>query len=140
MKLEYLSTSAQDGLRAWSLAIHHDELLFDGIASSTKDWAWMWFQLREAEDKPDWFPKGKWATLQVIESILINEYTGRESMKIPLEEWSMKYRCSLINPYKGQCTLAMYHEEADHVFDPRLRLSHHRSFCSASPFLASPFS
>lgn len=73
MKLDYLSTLAQHGLRSWAIAIHHDELLFDGLASSPKDWSWLWFQLREAEDKPEWFPKGKWATLQVIESFLIND-------------------------------------------------------------------
>ena len=73
MKLEYLSTLAQHGLRAWAIAVHNDELLFDGIASNPREWAWQWFQLREAEDRLEWFPKGKWATLQVIESYLIND-------------------------------------------------------------------
>jgi len=73
MKLEYLTLLAQHGLRAWAVAIHHDDLLFDGIGSSPKDWAWMWFQLREAEDKLEWFPRGKWATIQVIESFLQND-------------------------------------------------------------------
>ena len=26
--------------------------------------------LREAEDRPEWFPSGKWATIQRIESLL----------------------------------------------------------------------
>lgn len=28
------------------------------------------------------------------------------------------YRCALFSPDKGQCTLTMYHEAADHRFDP----------------------
>mgnify|MGYP003661852163 FL=1 len=71
MKLDYLSTAAAHGLRSWGLAVHGDEMVFDGI--TPKDWAWFLFQLRRAEDKPEWFPKGKWATLQVIESYLEND-------------------------------------------------------------------
>lgn len=73
MKLDYLSTLAQHGLRAWAIAVHKDEMLFDSIASSPREWAWMWFQLRRAEDREEWFPKGKWATLQVIELFLDND-------------------------------------------------------------------
>jgi hypothetical protein len=36
-------------------------------------WARYWFMLREAEDRPEWFPSGKWATLQAIESVLCQE-------------------------------------------------------------------
>lgn len=46
----------------------HDERLSNG---SPEMWAFLWFQLREAEDKPEWFPSGKWATLQRIEALLI---------------------------------------------------------------------
>lgn len=36
-----------------------------------ESWAFLFFQLREAEDKPEWFPSGKWATIQHLESLLI---------------------------------------------------------------------
>lgn len=73
MKLELLSAAAQIGLRSWALAVHHDELMFDGIGSSPEHWAWIFFQLRETEDRPEWFPKGKWATVQFLESRLAGE-------------------------------------------------------------------
>ena len=34
-------------------------------------WAFLFFQLREAEDRPEWFPKGKWSTIQKLETLLI---------------------------------------------------------------------
>ena len=67
MKIEKLSQETQDGMIRWAREVHDDELLFDDNASAPEFWAWTWFQLREAEDRPEWFPKGKWATLQVIE-------------------------------------------------------------------------
>jgi hypothetical protein len=36
-------------------------------------WVWITFQLRVAEDRPEWFPKGKFATIQVIEQWLYEE-------------------------------------------------------------------
>ena len=71
MRIEILSREAQDGLRQWAKTVEDDELLFDGI--STENWAWMWFRLRSAEDRPAWFPKGKSATLQFIEEQLLRE-------------------------------------------------------------------
>lgn len=73
MKIDRLSTLAQHGLRSWAISVHHDEMLLDAISSLPEHWAWVWFQLREAEDKPEWFPRGKWATLQEIERHLILE-------------------------------------------------------------------
>ncbi len=35
--------------------------------------AWMFFVLRSLPDRPEWFPKGKWATLQEIERQLDKE-------------------------------------------------------------------
>lgn len=67
MTIEQLSAEAQEGLRQWALWQHDDELLFDANAGSPEFWAWSCFQLRVAEDRPEWFPKGKFATIQVIE-------------------------------------------------------------------------
>lgn len=73
MRIELLSTQAQEGLRRFCAAVHDDELMLDAIASLPEQWAWIWFQLREAEDRLEWFPKGKWATIQVIEETLRKE-------------------------------------------------------------------
>jgi hypothetical protein len=73
MKLERLSSETQEGLRQWARWMHDDELLFDGIGSQPEHWAWICFQLRVAEDRAQWFPKGKWATIQVIEEFLYEE-------------------------------------------------------------------
>jgi hypothetical protein len=48
-----------------------DELALDGI--STERWAWILLLLKESQDQPDWFPKGKWATIQFLETQLIHE-------------------------------------------------------------------
>jgi len=72
VKIEQLSPEAQDGLRKWA-AFQHDDLLFDAISSVPQERAWIWFQLCAAEDRPEWFPKGKWATIQHIATILDEE-------------------------------------------------------------------
>lgn len=73
MTLKRLSAAAQEGLRKWAEFQHGDEMLFDGIGSLPAEWAWVCFQLRVADDKPEWFPKGKSATIQVIEAFLYEE-------------------------------------------------------------------
>ncbi len=75
MKIDRLNSLAQQGIRNFCRDIHGDEMIPDAISSLPEQWAWLWFQLREAEDKLDWFPKGKYATLQYIESHLIDEAT-----------------------------------------------------------------
>lgn len=70
MPLNRLSPPTRDGLQKWALDVHKDERLFDNIACP---WAWIWFQLRESEDRPDWFPGGKWWTLQRIEEVISQE-------------------------------------------------------------------
>ncbi len=45
-----------------------------------ESWAWLWFQLRAAEDRPEWFPSGKWATLQHLGMLL------DECAKVSLEQ------------------------------------------------------
>lgn len=76
MKLGNLSVLAQNGLTRWAKDVHDDELMLEAISSLPENWAWVWFQLRYAIDKPEWFPCGKWATLQRIESFL-NEEVAR---------------------------------------------------------------
>jgi hypothetical protein len=68
-----LSISAQDGLRLLGKKWENDELLFECLNNDNEAWAWWWFRLREMEDREEWFPKGKWATLQRIEKILSEE-------------------------------------------------------------------
>jgi hypothetical protein len=70
MKIDKLSLTAADGLIEWAKYQHGDELFFDGIGSNPQEWAWVCFQLRVADDNPGWFPKGKSATIQVIEMAL----------------------------------------------------------------------
>ncbi|HXA24440.1 MAG TPA: hypothetical protein VNW90_19305 [Acetobacteraceae bacterium] len=70
MKINKLSMTAADGLIEWAKYQHGDELFFEGIGSIPEQWAWVCFQLRVADDKPEWFPKGKSATIQVIEMAL----------------------------------------------------------------------
>jgi hypothetical protein len=43
----------------------------EASAESRNLWAWITFLLRAAPDRADWFPKGKWATIQVIEDQLL---------------------------------------------------------------------
>ncbi|HEX4545739.1 MAG TPA: hypothetical protein VH110_05225 [Candidatus Acidoferrum sp.] len=73
MKVEHLSKETQKGLLAWAQFQHGDEMLWEGIASCPLEWAWICFQLRVADDNPEWFPHGKWATIQVIEKHLLEE-------------------------------------------------------------------
>ncbi len=44
-----------------------------------ENWAWLFFQLRAADDRPEWFPSGKWATLQRLESLLDDCMLPKES-------------------------------------------------------------
>jgi hypothetical protein len=73
MKLEKLSTETQEGLRLWAKALHDDELLFHAIGSMAEHWAWICFQLQASDDRPEWFPIGKWALIQFIEGQLLIE-------------------------------------------------------------------
>lgn len=72
MKLSQLSAEAAQGLIEWAKH-EHDELFFDGIGSLPTEWAWVLLQLKVADDCPEWFPRGKWATIQVIETFLTEE-------------------------------------------------------------------
>ena len=41
------------------------------LNAPVESWAFLYFQLREAEDKGTYFPSGKWATIQRLESLLM---------------------------------------------------------------------
>lgn len=73
MKIDQLSPDAQEGLRRWAHDVHGDELMLDAIGSIPEHWAWMSFLLRCSDDRPEWFPRGKFATIQIIEQHLIDE-------------------------------------------------------------------
>jgi hypothetical protein len=81
MKIERLSAAAQEGLRKWASWQHDDELLFDNIVGSPEHWSWIVFQLRVADDRPEWFPKGKSATIQIIESWIYDEAKSLKKSK-----------------------------------------------------------
>jgi hypothetical protein len=73
MKIDTLSHEAQEGIRRWAKDVYGDDLMFDAIASMPAHWAWLTFLLRYSEDRPEWFPKGKFATIQIIEQKLADE-------------------------------------------------------------------
>jgi hypothetical protein len=73
MTIESLTPVGQDGLRKWAIAECGDELLFDGIGADPQQWAWIVMQLKATEDRPEWFPHGKWGTIQFIEMELLRE-------------------------------------------------------------------
>jgi len=73
VKIEMLSREAQDGLRLWAKHAHQDDLLFDANASAPEFWGWICYQLWASQDRPEWFPKGKSATIQAIQSRLLEE-------------------------------------------------------------------
>ena len=73
MRLSILSDPDQLGLRKWAEHQYGDTLALEGIDTIPAAWAWVWFVLREAEDRPEWFPHGKVALLEVIEANLTVE-------------------------------------------------------------------
>ena len=58
-----LSYAAADGL---SLALDQDFYRFESLERM----AWIVLVLRKLEDKDEWFPRGKWATIQSVEAQL----------------------------------------------------------------------
>jgi hypothetical protein len=64
----------------WAEYQHDDRMLFDSIGSQPEQWAWIFFELRAATDKPEWFPKGKWATIQHIEQHLDDQANRERKM------------------------------------------------------------
>lgn len=82
MRIERLSDEAQEGLRLWAAWQLADALFFE--TDDVQPWAWAMFQLRAAEDRPEWFPKGKSATIQVIE-LWLHEEAAAEANPMPDE-------------------------------------------------------
>jgi len=35
---------------------------------SSEEWPWILLILRDLDDRPEWFPAGKWATIHAIET------------------------------------------------------------------------
>ena len=111
MKIDKLSAIAQEGLRKWATFQHDDALLFDAIASLPQEWAWICFQLGAAEDNPEWFPKGKWATIQFIQQVLVEEAVAERRPRPPNEPSIACPKCGRVsynpndiaNQYCGAC-------------------------------------
>jgi len=78
MKASILGLERAEGLRRFFVDTENDELAIDAISGSPEHWAWLWFRLREADEKPEWFPRGKYGTLKFIEELLTLE--ARESL------------------------------------------------------------
>lgn len=67
LKCDFLPLTIQ-GLRRF-LEDHDGD---DGrLNAPIESWAFLFFILREAQDKPEWFPSGKWVTIQRLESLLV---------------------------------------------------------------------
>lgn len=85
MRISLLSEPDQAGLRNWAEHVHGDSLALDGISDIPAAWAWVWFLLRETEDRPEWFPHGKARIMDIIESSLKLE--ARMEMMSPAKRW-----------------------------------------------------
>lgn len=53
------------GLRKWL----EDQGIYEE-SFPVEFWAWIFFRLRQAEDKEEWFTTGKWAMIQRLEGLL----------------------------------------------------------------------
>jgi len=68
MRLGDLSGEAQAGIRQWARDFSGTDRGIENAGGPT--WAWLCQLLRESDDRVEWFPRGKWATLQFIEDRL----------------------------------------------------------------------
>jgi hypothetical protein len=73
MMMRNFSEEAQTGIRLFCLDVHGDELMAEDWGAASEAWAWLAVRLRVAQDRQQWFPKGKWATIQYIEELLLEE-------------------------------------------------------------------
>lgn len=71
MKLSDYSEEARAGLIRWATDVYDDPAYFEDI--SLEEWAWAWFLLSVSSDNPEWFPHGKWGTLQFFRAELEEE-------------------------------------------------------------------
>lgn len=66
--LSQFNPVTQQGLKNFCGYFHgHTAVLDSGTPES---WAWLVCQLQQAADREDWFPSGKWATIQAIQDRL----------------------------------------------------------------------
>jgi hypothetical protein len=67
-----LSPLAQDGVKRFC-SDHDLREVFESAKHGLEHAAYLWFLLRQAEDNIQYFPRGKWATLQTLEGLLDND-------------------------------------------------------------------
>lgn len=73
--LDKFSPPTREALSRY-FADHSD---FSGSIISSETAAWLYFLLRNEVDTEELFPKGKWATLQVLEAML--DQAAKEQIK-----------------------------------------------------------
>lgn len=62
---------AQDGIVAFCADNDCAAIVIDARPLvPIEQWALLYFKLRKAKDRAEWFPSGKWATLQRLEQLL----------------------------------------------------------------------
>lgn len=71
MKMERFSPKVQDGLRLWCQEAHGAEPSWLDNMTKAVDWAWVYFLLLASENRMEWFPYGKAATLSHLAQQLI---------------------------------------------------------------------
>jgi hypothetical protein len=69
--IERFSQETQAGLHRWAQDNWGQELSFLGNDNTLLAWGWIYFLLRESADRREWFPKGKWAVVQILEQWLM---------------------------------------------------------------------
>ena len=68
IRLSDFLPKTQQGFMAFCIATDCPELLASGLPEY---WALLYyFKLRKAKDCAEWFPSGKWATLQRLEQLI----------------------------------------------------------------------
>ena len=85
--LHYLSIWACDEILKFLRDTAPDSIELQDLFEDRKwilatDLARLWFFLRVATDKREWFPRGKWATIQHMETMLTSEARDTLSLRI----------------------------------------------------------
>lgn len=70
--ISQLTISAQTGICDFCNENGLSEL-YNGSLYEPSNCAWLLYYLKAAMDLPRWFPKGKWATIQRLESLIYDE-------------------------------------------------------------------
>lgn len=82
--LSKLSYVARAAIKDYCSA-HNLSELCEGSTHDAQSCAWLYFLLRQAPDYAEWFPRGKWATLQVLEAS-IDEQAKVEAAQLTAEK------------------------------------------------------